>query len=933
MQRLVYDRSGQGVGVVLLRPAGDQLVRCTVRAASVNNDGASKASFQHPSEAAQAALLVKAWKEARVGPQQLSMIECHGTGTRIGDPIEVAALAEAFRRCGSAGGSVKCSVIGSVKSNVGHTGAAAGVLGLLKACLALQHSLIPASLHCRRINPDLHLGSSPFALGLELQPFHEAHPFAAVSSFGLGGTNAHAVLEAAAEGPWEACEPSLLERRVYWHAEAKHARVIKEGHGYPQGSWQRHPMLVDVPWINERKEYHCQLRHNDSQVNFLWQHQVNGSAVFPGASFIELFVAIGQSLGFVNVCLEDVSFESPLFLGKDDSTTVCNFCVVLSQAAESYEVQVTDLGHRKTFARALLNDRTAGPLTMLVENDLREVCVENIYSRSTYGLAFRTVQSMQMGTSSATARLAVCGEPASDFCFHPSLLDGAFQVMLGKVGDSEVWPRSVKRLHFFHGPVALEAHVQAEWKNKLCGSFKLSGSGGTLWVEGLLFAQRGSRHELDASNGLILQQRWELAPTPQIVEEEMVEPGATCVTFGKTSFFSSRLVHELRSRMDVRIARQEVMDESLGLSECAEAMLQELLSCATSTSVTVLFCGESGDDEIPNLCKWLLALVKALLRMEQSVQLLVLTADGMLDQLSLARSTLVGLCRAIQRECPQLNVLHIDWKSTAARGSVRSVAEVILKETRHQAVPPELGIMYNEGHRYVCRFGCAEVPIPMAKVELQGAYLITGGLGALGLKLGEWLSQHGVSQLILASRGRSRESIPEDVEIEIYVERGDVTDRSYLRKIFQKHTEHLKGLIHAAGILCDRTISSVTWEDFATVFQPKAKGAELLHLESQQLELVDFVLMSSTASLLGSIGQASYAAANSFLDGLAAMRRQRGLPGLSINWGPWAEVGMAKNVTLPPGMRRISVKDALDAFGQARPCLSSLIAFPSLRGA
>ncbi|MDL2078364.1 SDR family NAD(P)-dependent oxidoreductase [Streptomyces sp. GXMU-J15] len=192
---------GNGAGVVVLRrlaearESGDP-VDAVILAGAVNNDGSLKAGYTAPSVEGQAEVIAEALALADVDPASIGYVETHGTGTPLGDPIEIAALTRAFRGGTDARGF--CA-IGSVKSNVGHLDAAAGVTGLIKTVLALKHAAIPPTLHCADPNPELALESSPFYVNTELRPWPRgAEPRrAGVSSFGIGGTNVHLVLEEA----------------------------------------------------------------------------------------------------------------------------------------------------------------------------------------------------------------------------------------------------------------------------------------------------------------------------------------------------------------------------------------------------------------------------------------------------------------------------------------------------------------------------------------------------------------------------------------------------------------------------------------------------------------------------------------------------------------------------------------------------------------
>src|SRR5262249_19994324 len=172
--------------------AGDTIY-ALVRGSAINNDGADKVGYTAPSVNAQAEVIAAALKRARVDAGSIGYIEAHGTGTPVGDPIEVAALTKAFAASTTRTGF--CA-IGTVKSNVGHLDAAAGVVGFIKAALAVHHGVIPPSLHFESPNPRIDFASSPFFVNAALRPWsQEGVRRAGVSSFGMGGTNVHVVLE------------------------------------------------------------------------------------------------------------------------------------------------------------------------------------------------------------------------------------------------------------------------------------------------------------------------------------------------------------------------------------------------------------------------------------------------------------------------------------------------------------------------------------------------------------------------------------------------------------------------------------------------------------------------------------------------------------------------------------------------------------------
>ncbi|OAB55726.1 hypothetical protein AY599_17950 [Leptolyngbya valderiana BDU 20041] len=195
-----------GVGVVVLKRLADALadgdpIHAVIRGTAINNDGNARVGFTAPGVEGQSGVIAAAQEAAGVAPAEIGYVEAHGTATPLGDLIEIGGLTRAFSRLGPQRAPTPGSVaLGSVKTNVGHLDAAAGVAGLIKASLAVEHALLPASLHFRRPNERLDLERSPFFVNGELRAWAvQGRRRAGVSSFGIGGTNAHAVIEQAPE--------------------------------------------------------------------------------------------------------------------------------------------------------------------------------------------------------------------------------------------------------------------------------------------------------------------------------------------------------------------------------------------------------------------------------------------------------------------------------------------------------------------------------------------------------------------------------------------------------------------------------------------------------------------------------------------------------------------------------------------------------------
>ena len=262
---------GSGVGLVALRRLGDALadgdhVWAVIRGSAVNNDGRGKAGYLAPAVDGQASVAAEALAVAGVSAADVDYIEAHGTGTPVGDPIELAALSQAY--AGAAPGAIG---LGSVKTNIGHLDTAAGVASLIKVCIALAHERLPPSLHFRHPNPRFDLAAAPFAVVDRPRPWPRGmRPrLAAVHSLGVGGTNAHVVLQEpplpapadAVAGPpapdaaaWQLMVFSARTPRALEALQGRWIDFLAEDAGAPADP-QPHPPLADAAFtLQEGRE-------------------------------------------------------------------------------------------------------------------------------------------------------------------------------------------------------------------------------------------------------------------------------------------------------------------------------------------------------------------------------------------------------------------------------------------------------------------------------------------------------------------------------------------------------------------------------------------------------------------------------------------------------------------------------------------------------
>jgi myxalamid-type polyketide synthase MxaB len=274
----------------------------------------------------------------------------------------------------------------------------------------------------------------------------------------------------------------------------------------------------------------------------------------------------------------------------------------------------------------------------------------------------------------------------------------------------------------------------------------------------------------------------------------------------------------------------------------------------------------------------------------------------------------------VQRKRPNVSYFPFDLGQVAQenRGLITKITRELeqhweqgnLKPLPHQVFPVQKVI---EAFRYMQQAKqIGKVVVSMADqsehretevaIQPEASYLITGGLGALGLEVAQWMVGEGARHLVLTGRREPSAPAREKIEelekagAEVSVLQGDISqqqDAAQLLERIDASGTPLKGVIHGAGVLDDGVLQQMSWERFTKVMAPKVEGAWHLHQLTKHLPLDFFICFSSMASLLGSPGQGNYAAANAFMDALAHYRQGMGLPGLSINWGPWSQGGMA----------------------------------------
>lgn len=745
-----------------------------------------------------------------------------------------------------------------------------------------------------------------------------------------------------------------------------------------------HPLLGnhrDVPTPAWR-------RHLDgSRPAYLADHRVMGANLFPGSGYIEMALAAGRAaFGSSRCVVEDIRFEAPTVLRPGPAYLLDT---TLDRGTGQVEIHGRPPGAGKWtrhasahLAPAVVSDSAIDLAAIrarcVVEWDATH-CYEAFRRHGfDYGPRFRSVERLWVGEGEALGRLsrdAVTSNSADGLVLDPILLDGCFQMLLPLIGvlsedEAMMMPIGVDRIVLHELPdEALWVHATtAETTgDELASDAVLVTDDGRVAVEIHGFRVRllgvGRQNRPRMGNTWLHEIVWEPQDTPPVRVTEAVL--GRWLVFADTTGIADAVVSRLTvvghtavvvrpgdafaevdpDEFQVRPSHREDLDEVVRrVASRTDRPVQGVIdawSADTSAEDLVTDRLEAATALAPVR---LLHLVQALDAQSLAWPLTLVTVgaqpvDGRLDAAGLLQTPLWGMARVLHQESLPLHSRIMDLDPGRLLEDVPALVAEILR-----ADADEDQVVWRAGVRLVARLQPSQresgsVPFSF---KPDATYLITGGLGALGLLFARHLAERGARRLVLAERSplpprdtwdglaatdpqyaRVR-AVLEVEKLGAIVETAtlDVSDVSALRAFLADRRDRrlpaVRGVVHAAGSVHDQIMSRMTEEQLDSVLRPKVLGAWALHEALADEPLDFFVLFSSVSSVLVTVGQANYAAANSFMDGLAHYRRAKGLPALSIGWGPW-DVGMIAQLGLQPlyerrGIDLVSEQAGLDIF-------------------
>jgi acyl transferase domain-containing protein/NAD(P)-dependent dehydrogenase (short-subunit alcohol dehydrogenase family)/acyl carrier protein/SAM-dependent methyltransferase len=999
---------GEGVASVLLKPLaraladGDRIYGVVL--SSAVNHGGRAAGFTAPNPAAQQALAEQALQRAGVTPQEISYVECHGTGTALGDPIEIAALEAAYA------GRTATLPIGSVKSAIGHLEAAAGVAGLIKILLSMEYQRLPPNLHVDPANPAIDFANSPFRVLNQAKDWRPdgAPRIAGLSSFGAGGSNAHALIagpEFAAALPGvstgaatitvsartlgslaslclrlaERVGPlrdpalglsdvaaTLARRPVCAFAVQLHGATLDElaerlrraadelagGADLavplpPRISGGRQCSLPGTPfdgaayWLPQVTKgavlipphgsqlpvlaceridpQHWRFRlHLDASRPWLRDHEIGGSPVLSAALGLELLRQAASATGALGERFELHGLAWLRAIVGDSDLVIDAY----SHASDRLTLTITD--DRGVAVRGAAVNVLATAAADFAIAGGEPLDSESLYERLAmagmrYAGAYRSLRTLTVSRDGVSARVEE-GRGADWLpgrVLSPVLVDGALQAVLGWLGTVHQVAAAV--------PVAIE---RVEWQRPLPAAVDVvasirAGPGKGLWQADLSLRD-------DAGNacvtlgGVLLQA---LDPH-RLTSPEPIPAATTQVTPTAVAF--ARL--EWRDVAGIAASAPR----TVAVTGLAGAPTSAILAAwrgteahswdgqqATAAEAAVIVLGGSRREG------WQLELAAVLQRLVLSrrpIRVLILAQDQ-----APQTGAIGGLLRSLRHEHPGLDGRLLMVSGDPAALADAAVGELALGRPHD----PELRLV--DGHRQ-CR---AERPLRSiaapAVADLRGVWLITGGLGGLGLQLARRLIDRGATGIALVGRRALSPDPAQTIALAALAATGipitalaaDVTDSDSLRVAVQAAVARLgplTGVVHAAGMTRDGMLHGKDLSGMSAVLAPKLHGAQALDRATADQPLDYFVLFSSISGVRGNFGQTDYGYANRFLDLFAEAREQRCAAGersgrsIAIDWPLWEQGGMQVDARTQEWLREnlhtdtLTPTQGLDAF-------------------
>ncbi|WP_144687046.1 type I polyketide synthase [Acetivibrio clariflavus] len=847
---------GEGIGVLILKPIKKAIedkdnIYAVIKGSASNSDGTSN-GMTAPNAIAQENLLITAWERAGVTPETIQYIETHGTGTSLGDPIEIKGISNAFKRTTS---KKQFCGIGSVKANIGHLIGASGIASLIKVVLCLKHQVIPPTINFDMPNSFINFIDSPVYINDTLRKWERSeYPRrAGVSSFGLSGTNCHVVVE------------EYLDENVRDDCE------------------NDFPLVFTLAAKNQEALYEMIKRYN-------------------------------------------------LFITENININVRNICYTVNTGRSHFE-------HRLAFVVRSKSD-FLNKIKILKDLELKSGNHEGFYYNAHKILMEHKANSIDKGmTSEEIKRFSnMANKKLSEFVqtgrTNLMLLEEVCSLYVD--GADVEWEllfkdMSVKKISLPFYPFSKKRYwVANSKKNNIEEVLENEIYFGLKWKEELL--DQTSLDLVDKVTVIFKAKQGYGDRICSILRSE--RSNVIEVEFG-----------EMFSKVEEKkyVIRNSETDFKHLFDDIGKERIHQIIHLLSVDDKSIIDDVEDLKQKVNRNFYNLFYLCKTIKNSNTIAEpidfvLVTLCADSVIEDENVISENAVmyGLIKGISREYPLLKFRYIDVDESSLEN------DDLIKE--FNAKNQLYNVAYRQNKRYVQEFVAIDIEKEKGnnvQIKNEGVYVITGGLGGIGLEIAKFIASKNNVKLVLINRSKlpdrklwSHINESKDEKLykvikaieaiesngsEVIIYSADVSDMDSMTSIVSEIKDKyggINGIIHSAGVSGQGFILEKKEEEINTIFDSKIYGTWVLDKVTEECNMDFFVLFSSIATVFTAPGQADYAAANCYMDSFAVNRNRRGKKTCVIDWVAWKDTGMAaKNkVNIDTMFKAIKTETAIKAF-------------------
>lgn len=942
---------GEGAGLIFLKRMDTAIrdkdnILAVIKGGAVNHNGRGR-SLTSPNAIAQSKVIRAALKNAKICPSTVTYIESHGTGTPLGDPIEMLGLKIAFEKGLQSPVAQKRNycAIGAVKNNIGHLEPAAGIASVIKTVLAIKNKKIPKNIHIQSANKKIELNGSPFYLADSNESWvnlkddrNNIIPLrAGISSFGLGGINSHILIEEYLNDTvtLPANKPaSKFERGSYWissdQSEHFNDRAFKNAINL---LGER----IDLP---TEIECHQVTLHQES-LPYLWDHVINGTPVFPGAGFIASALSIANTALNKPVVLNDIQLTKFIQLQQGSllNTTLSlkDKSIGLWSKSPSAKNDVTVEWDFK--ASATFSEHIKDAETFVEQEEFlgRSLNIDDIYSEMQtlgleYGNDFRVLTSIR-----CTNDISVCdvhmqyeGDDASSYLIHPIMLDGimqaAYPLLRTKINIQDIKtiiPVAINSIYFSEA-VGNRASVKAVCTDCSNGyaifNFYIYVDGGR--EAGVIMGLKLSIINKEHDNlNIFYKPEWESKTLNQDKESNRVHVNDYVIALDFSSGFELQDVLSTGASFGNNVTYISASFEDSSCWDSLKNQLKEALSLSSGINTIYYFSSKPFSQKDNNALlervipayfeyNFIVELINLVGKLSGSNNKIILkfVTDKAFPVIDISSqnpfsAVIHGLCRTASAEYENLEAVHIDMDYD----EISSSPEEFIRKIKTESASKNANLVaWRNSDRFIRTLKKHVVVAGNKKIfKTHGTCIVVGGSKGIGYQLSIELAKKYQANLILIGRGEIDASLKQRLD---YLNQcggnpsyyqADLAKKDQIlgaiNACYEKYDE-IDCVLHSAVALNDQLLQDIDRTSLYESLDAKIKGSINLLDVLQNKNVGALVYFSSVAAYYPSVGQAAYTAGNIFQNSLVDyLQKDSRVPIKSISWGPWDSLGIVAN--------------------------------------